>query len=234
MNYVFDGFTSALKMLVTLDREILTIILVSLKVCTASTLFATLWGVPLGFGVANKDFWGKQAVITVLNTLTAMPTVVVGLLMYALISRQGPVGSLGLLYTPWAMVMGQTILIIPIIAALSLSAVQSVDKRVKKTALTLGANRWQIAWMIFSEGKYALLAAIITGFGRVFAEVGISMMVGGNIRGYTRNITTAIALETSKGEFALGLALGIVLLIVAFSINVLFHYFQQSSSLPHH
>ena len=220
-------------MLATLNREMLVIILVSLKVCTVSTLFAALWGIPLGFGVATRNFWGKQAVITMLNTLMAMPTVVVGLLVYAAISRRGPLGSLGLLYTPWAMVIGQTILIIPIIAALSLSAIQSVDVRVQKTALTLGASRWQTALVICSEGKYALFAAIITGFGRVFAEVGISMMIGGNIRGYTRNITTAIALETSKGEFSLGLALGIVLLTVAFTINGLLHYFQQSSSLPH-
>ncbi len=223
-------FSQAVEMLITLDRELLAIIFVSVKVSVLSTVLATLIGIPLGFGISITDFWGKRVTITILNTLMAVPTVVVGLFVYGLLSHQGPFGSLGLLYTPWAMVIGQTILIIPIIGALSLSAIQSVDRRVERTALTLGANRWQAAFMVFSQGKYALLAAIIAGFGRVFAEVGISMMLGGNIRGYTRNITTAIALETGQGEFALGLALGIVLLAIAFSINLVFHYFQRTSS----
>lgn len=227
MDYILAGLSDALKMIVSFDPEVIEIVLVSIKISTSSIILATLAGVPLGFYVAIRDFWGKRAVITVLNTLMALPTVLVGLLVYSLISRRGPLGTIGLLYTPWAMIIGQTILAFPIVAALSLSATQGIDKRVEKTALTLGANNLRTAFFILAEGKFALLSAIIAGFGRVFAEVGVSMMLGGNIRGFTRNITTAIAFETGKGEFALGIALGLILLTVAFSINILFHYFQK-------
>lgn len=230
MDYILEGLRNAFLMIASLDGEMLSIAFVSIKVSVASTIFATLLGVPFGFMVAIKEFWGKRGVITILNTLLALPTVIIGLFIYSLISRRGPLGAMGLLYTPWAMVIGQAILAFPIIAALSLSAITGVDRRVEKTALTLGANRLQTALHILSEGKFAVLAAIIAGFGRVFAEVGVSMMLGGNIRGFTRNITTAIALETGKGEFALGIALGIILLGVAFSINILFHYFQHHNN----
>jgi tungstate transport system permease protein len=229
MDYILEGLKAAVKLIITLDREMFSIAFVSLKVSTLSTLLATLLGIPFGFTIAIKDFWGKRGVITMLNTLMALPTVVIGLLVYSFISRRGPLGAMGLLYTPGAMVMGQTILAFPIIAAFSLSATLGVDKRVEKTALTLGANGLQTALFILAEGRLAFLSAIIAGFGRVFAEVGVSMMLGGNIRGFTRNITTAIAFETGKGEFALGIALGIILLSVAFSINILFHHFQQQT-----
>jgi tungstate transport system permease protein len=227
LDYILAGLSEAVKKIVSLDPEVIRITSVSIKISTTSIILAALTGVPFGFYVAIRDFWGKRAVITVLNTLMALPTVVVGLLVYSLISRRGPLGTVGLLYTPWAMIIGQTILAFPIVAALSLSATQGIDKRVEKTALTLGANNLQTALFILMEGKFALLTAIIAGFGRVFAEVGVSMMLGGNIRGFTRNITTAIAFETGKGEFALGIALGMILLTVAFSINILFHYFQK-------
>ena len=227
MDYIIEGFSNAFKMIFSLDREMVGIVFISVRVSTISTVLATVAGVPLGFYLAIKDFWGKRGVVTILNTLMALPTVVLGLFVYSFISRRGPLGSMGLLYTPWAMIIGQTILAFPIVAALSLTATQGVDKRVEKTALTLGANSMQTAFFILAEGKFALLSAIIAGFGRVFAEVGISMMLGGNIRGFTRNITTAIALETGKGEFALGIALGIILLTIAFSVNILFHYFQK-------
>lgn len=233
MYYLSESFKTAIKMIVSLDPEMMRITFVSLKVSTVAIFIATLVGVPVGFYIGIKEFFGKRAVVTILNTLMALPTVVVGLIVYSLISRRGLLGTLGLLYTPWAMVIGQTILAFPIISALSLSATQSIDKRVEKTALTLGANNLQTALIILNEGKFAILSAIIAGFGRVFAEVGASMMLGGNIKGYTRNITTAIAFETSKGEFALGIALGIILLIVAFSINILVHYFQQKIEWKH-
>jgi tungstate transport system permease protein len=214
-------------MIISFDREVIAIALVSLKTATASTILATLIGLPFGFYVAIKNFKGKQAVITILNTLMAFPTVVIGLLVYSFISQRGPLGSLGLLYTPYAMIIGQTILAFPIIAALSLSAIQGVDKRVEKTSLTLGANHLQTAFFILSEGKFAVFAAIIAGFSRVFSEVGISMMLGGNIKEYTRNITTTIMTETGKGEFVLGIALGIILLTIALIINILFQYFRN-------
>ncbi len=227
MDYLLEGFRNACTMIVSLDTEMIAATSVSLKVSSASTLLAAATGLPLGFLIATRQFWGKRAAVTTLNTLMALPTVIVGLMVYSLISRRGPLGDLGLLYTPWAMIIGQSILAFPIVAALSLSATETVDRRVEKTALTLGASNWQTAFIVLSEGKFAFFAAIIAGFGRVFAEVGVSMMLGGNIRGFTRNITTTIALETGKGEFALGIALGMILLAIAFTINVLFHYFQR-------
>lgn len=227
MDYIYTGFKNAFRLIVSFDREMISIVLVSLKVSSISITLATLTGIPFGLSIALREFCGKRIVITVLNTLMAIPTVLVGLLIYSLISRRGPLGTLGLLYTPWAMVIGQFILSFPIIAALSLSAIQSIDKRIQKTAFTLGAGNWQTSLIILSEGRFAVLAAVIAGFSRVFSEVGVSMMVGGNIRGLTRNITTAIAFETGKGEFALGIALGIILLTVAFIVNILFHYFQH-------
>ena len=223
MDYIFEGLKNALKMIVGLDRQVISIALISIKVSITSIILATLLGVPVGFYVGLKNFWGKTAVVIILNTLMALPTVLIGLLVYSFLSRQGPLGTLGLLYTPWAMVIGQSILAFPVVAGLSLSATQGVDKRVEKTALTLGANGRQTALAILAEGRFAIFAAIIAGFGRVFTEVGISMMVGGNIQGYTRNITTAIALETGKGEFGLGIALGIILLMVALPINILLY-----------
>jgi len=198
-----------------------------LRVSCTAIIFAIIIGVPLGFIIATRQFPGKRTVATILNTLMALPTVVVGLTVYAFISRRGPLGMFGLLYTQTAMVIGQIILATPIIAALTMSAIQGVDVKVRKTALTLGATATQAAWTVLSEAKFGLMAAIIAGFGRIIAEVGSAMMIGGNIKGSTRTITTAIALETSKGEFGLGIALGIILLIIAFGINILLHHFQK-------
>lgn len=227
MSYLIDGFREALRLMLNCDPEVLGISLVSIKIATASTLIASAVGVPLGFSIASREFHGKGLVITVFNTLLALPTVVVGLMVYSLLSRQGPLGSLNLLFTPLAMIIGQFVLAMPIITALSISAIQHVDRRARDTALTLGASESQAARVVLSEGRFALLAAIIAGFGRVFAEVGVSMMLGGNIRFYTRNIPTAIALETGRGEFALAIALGLILLTVAFGINILFQCLQR-------
>lgn len=226
MDYIFEGFINALRMLISLDREVLTITLVSLNVSTTAIFLATLLGIPIGFLVAVKNFRGKRLMVMTLNTIMSFPSVLVGLLVYSFVSRRGPLGGLGILYTPYAMIMGQALLAFPIIAALSLSATQGVDKRVEMTAMSLGASRIQTAFLILTEERFAIFAAIITGFSRIFSEVGVSMILGGNIRGYTRNITTAIAFETGKGEFALGIALGIIMLTIAFSINILLNYFQ--------
>ena len=222
MDYLAEGFREALYLIVNLNSEMLRIAFVSLKVSTTSTALAALVGIPLGFYIASNKFRCKRVVVTVLNTLLALPTVVVGLMVYSFLSRTGPLGSLNLLFTPTAMIIGQFILALPIVSALSITAVESVDRRVGETALSLGASDRQAAMTILREVKFALLAAVIAGFGRVFAEVGVSMMLGGNIRFYTRNITTAIALETGRGEFALGIALGIILLVVALVLNILF------------
>ena len=220
MGYIWEGIVHAFRLIVSLDREVLEVVAVSLKVSCASTLLACMVGVPLGLLIGLRTFRGRSAVITVLQTLMALPTVVVGLTVYSFLSRRGPLGLLGLLYTPYAIVLGEFILILPIVTALTVSAVQAVDPRVQRTARTLGANDVQAAFAVLREGRLGILASIMAGFGRVIAEVGCAMMLGGNIRGSTRTMTTAIALETSKGEFGFGLALGIVLIFLALSVNV--------------
>ncbi len=174
-------------------------------------------------------FKGKGTVITVFNTLMAFPTVVVGLMVYSLISNKGPFGTFDLLFTPSAMIIGQFILATPIIIALTISASQGVDPRIRKTAVSLGASGLQSAVAVALESRFAVIAAIAAGFGRVIGEVGASMMLGGNIRGVTRNIPTAIALETSKGEFSVGLALGFILLTVALFINFFIRFLQTKN-----
>jgi tungstate transport system permease protein len=157
--------------------------------------------------------------------------VVIGLVVYAFISRRGVLGMLGLLYTQKAMVIGQVILILPLIASLTIAAISRIDNRYRKTALTLGATRFQMARVIVSEARFGICAAIIAAFGRVIAEIGISMMLGGNAKGFTRTMTTAMALEYDKGEFVLAVALGITLLTIAFSLNLLFHFFQGRTGI---
>jgi tungstate transport system permease protein len=227
MNYILDGFREALRLILSLDREVFSAVFISLRVSCTAIVFAAVVGMPLGFYVAIKEFRAKRLVITILNTLMALPTVVVGLTVYSFLSRRGPLGSLNLLYTPNAMIVGQFILATPIIAALTVSAVKSTDESVAETALTLGASGRQAALMVLLEARFGLLAAVIAGFGRIIGEVGAAMMLGGNIRYFTRTISTAIALQTSMGEFAVGIALGIILLMVAFLINILFHYLQR-------
>ncbi len=230
MDFILEGFRQALNLIASLDQEVLGIAFLSLWISTAATIFASLIGVPLGFAIGATQFPGKHMTITFFNTLLSFPTVVVGLLVFAFISRQGPLGFLGILFSPTAMIIGQFILAIPIITALTIAAVHGVDRRVRLTALTLGANRMQTSITVLNEARFALMAAIIAGFGRIVGEVGAAIMLGGNIRHYTRTITTAIALETSKGEFGFAIALGIILMIVSFAVNILFRYFQQRGS----
>jgi tungstate transport system permease protein len=217
---------SAFLLLWGLDQELLNIIYVSLKVSSISTLIASLVGVPAGFFIGFGEFRGKRLLITVLNTLLALPTVVVGLFVYAFISRRGIFGPLDLLYTQKAIIIGQVILIIPIVTTFTISAISRIDERYRKTAMTLGANVLQTAWVIVREARFGIVAAVVAAFGRVIAEVGISMMLGGNAKGFTRTMTTAMALEYDKGEFVLGVALGIVLLAVSFGVNLCFNFMQ--------
>jgi tungstate transport system permease protein len=226
MQFLLDSFFSALLLLWSIDPELMEIVSVSLKVSSSSTLIASIVGVPAGFLIAFREFPGKRLLITILNTLLALPTVVVGLFVYAFISRRGILGVLDLLYTQKAMIIGQVILIIPIITVFTISAISRIDERYRKTAMTLGANALQTAWVIIREARFAIMAAVIAAFGRVIAEVGISMMLGGNAKGFTRTMTTAMALEYDKGEFVLGVALGIVLLTISFGLNIFFHYIQ--------
>jgi tungstate transport system permease protein len=215
-----DALASAVHLLVMRDPHVLAAAGVSLRVSLLATVLATLLGVPVGFAVAARTFRGRRTVDLGLKTLTAFPTVVVGLLTYTLLSRRGPLGALGLLYTQWAMVIGETILVTPLMAALSVAVVAGADPRIEETALTLGASRVRAAMTVLIEVRRGVLAAVVTGFGRLISELGVALMVGGNIADSTRTMTTAIALETSKGEFALGFALGLILLGVALAVNV--------------
>ncbi len=226
MDLLIDSLRSAMLLIFSLNPEMLSIVAVSLKVSGASTLIAGLVGLPLGFVIAFETFPGKRIVITILNTLLALPTVVIGLFVYSFISRRGILGMLDLLYTQKAMVIGQTILILPVITIFTIAAISRIDERYRKTAMTLGANLWQSAMVIIREARFGIVAAVIAAYGRVILEVGISMMLGGNAKGFTRTMTTAMALEYDKGQFTLAVALGIVLLSLSFGINMLFHFFQ--------
>ena len=226
MDLLVDSTKSAFLLLISFDPELWEIVWVSLRVSWYSTLFAAVFGVPAGFMIAYSDFPGKRFVLTVLNTLLALPTVVIGLLVYSFISRRGIFGPLELLYTQTAIIIGQVILITPLITSLTIAAISRIDTRYRKTALTLGATKLQMAIVIIKEARYGICAALIAAFGRVIAEVGISMMLGGNAKGFTRTMTTAMALEYDKGEFVLAVALGITLMTIAFVINMLFHFLQ--------
>ena len=227
MGYLGDSLLTAFELILGLDREVRIAVWTSLYTSSCAIVIAALFGVPAGLWLGLKRFHGRQLLVALLNTMMALPTVVVGLVLFGLFSRQGPLGPLGLLFTPLAMIAGQTVLAAPIVANLVLAAVTGADSRIINTALTLGASRLQAAIKLLSEVRFGVMAAVIAGFGRVIAEVGVAMMLGGNIRNSTRTMTTAIALETSKGEFAFGLALGIILLSVALVVNLFLNVLQQ-------
>ncbi|MDC7233028.1 MAG: ABC transporter permease [Spirochaetales bacterium] len=213
----------AVRLILSGDSELYAICLTSLKFSGTSILLASLAGIPLGFLLKLKDFPGRRFILVAVNSLMALPTVVVGLLVYSLLTRSGPLGSLGLLFTPAAVIIGQVVLVLPIVTSMVYGAVSDMDPRLPETLTTLGARKQHYYLMLIKEMKGPVLAAVLAGFGRVIGEVGVSMMLGGNIRWYTRTITTTISLQTSKGEFELGLALGIILMLIAFSLNFLIH-----------
>lgn len=227
MGFLTATFKTAVALIISLDPEVFNAVFTSVSVAVWSTLLAALLGIPLGISIGIGTFPGRRLVITTLNTLMALPTVVVGLIVYGFLSRQGPLGGFNLLFTPQAMVIGQTILATPIIANYSLGTVAGADPRIIPTAQTLGAGPAQCFMQLLVEVRFGIMAAVIAGFGRVIAEVGVAMMLGGNIRGYTRTMTTAIAMETSKGEFAFGLALGVILMTVALVVNLALNIVQQ-------
>jgi len=211
----------------SLDPEVYFVAWTSVYISFSATLIASCLGVPLGLVVAFRRFPGRRLLLQTLNTLMATPTVVIGLLLYGMFSRQGPLGGWGILYTPAAIVIGQTVLILPVIWNLSIAAAGNADDRLLATCRSLGASSMQQGMLFLSELRFALMAAVVAGFGRAIGEVGVAMMLGGNIAGFTRTMTTAIALETMKGEFEFALALGILLLSVAFIVNAVLHYFQE-------
>jgi tungstate transport system permease protein len=190
----------------------------SLRVSLAGTIVAALVGVPIGTWLGSSKFRGRRAIVVLTNTLMAMPTVLVGVLLYALLSNRGPLGMFGLLYTPTAIIIGEALLALPLLVALSRGAIENLDARARETAVTLGAGRARTLFVLAKEASPALMAAVLSAFGRIVSELGIALMVGGNIRGETRTLTTSMTLATARGDFDLAVALGGVLLVVAFSV----------------
>lgn len=201
------------------DAQLWGIIWVSLKTSMTGMLLASPVALLLGYLIGTRSFIGRRAVIWITQAALSLPTVLIGLLLYLTLSRQGPLGSLGWLFTQPGIIAGQVLIVLPLLIALTLAAVQSADPRLAETAIAHGASGWRLMCTVLYEVRFGVMAAVINGFGRVIAEVGCALMVGGNIAGQTRTITTAIALETSKGEFAQGVALGIVLITIALVIN---------------
>jgi len=227
MSFLSDSLGAALQLIAAADRDVTAAVWTSLYTAACSAALAAACGIPLGVGLALGSFPGRRLLTTLCNTLMALPTVVIGLVVYALLSRRGPFGELELLFTPTAMIVGQFLLALPIMITGTASAVRGADPRILPTLMTLGAGPGQRVRQLLQEVRGGLLAALVAAFGRAIAEVGVAMMLGGNIRGYTRTMTTAIALETSKGEFAFGLALGMILLTTALLVNLLLNLLQQ-------
>jgi tungstate transport system permease protein len=217
--HLIDAITSAFALLLSGDAGLWRIVWISLKTSVLGLLIATPFAVVGGYAIASHTFPGRRIVIWLAQVALSMPTVLIGLLLYLSLSRHGPAGELRWLFTQSGMVAGQVLIALPVLVAFTLASVQAADPRLAETAITLGASRWRVMLTLLHEVRFGVMAAIINGFGRVISEVGCAMMVGGNIEGETRTITTAIALETSKGEFAQGIALGMVLIAIALVIN---------------
>ena len=230
MNSLISGLTEAFSLILHLNPELFGIIFLYLKVSGIALIIATLFGLPTGAILGLSRFPGQSTSVSVMNTLMGLPPVVVGLFVYLLLSRKGPLGFMGLLYSPPAMILAQTILAFPIVASLCHSAIVNIDPIIRHAATTLGATPGQVTITIIREARYGIMSAVIAAFGRVMAEVGAILIVGGNIAGYTRVMTTTIALETDKGNFELALALGIILLSISFVINVLLHVIQKKGT----
>jgi tungstate transport system permease protein len=227
VNEILDGFIQAFWLIGTLDPEVIEITLRSLEISIAATTLAAIVCLPLGGFIHFHEFRGKRVLVNIIQTLYALPTVIAGLFLFLFISRAGPFGFLDILFTPAGMVLAQFILILPILIGLTISALSNIDREARLTVTSLGASGTQSVFTIMQEARFAILAAVLLGFGRAISEVGAAMMIGGNIRGATRVLTTAITLETSIGNFSLAIALGIILLGVAVIVNLILNVAQQ-------
>jgi tungstate transport system permease protein len=224
---IWDGLTKAIQLLISLDPQVMEIAGRSLMISGTACLLASLICIPLGSLIHFRRFRGKRALINIIQTLFFVPTVLVGLFLLVLLSRAGPLGFFGIFLEPPAMVIGQMILITPLLLGLTISALSGVNKEIVDTATSLGASGFQTVWLVLREARYAVLAAVLIGFGRAISEVGCALMVGGNIKGSTRVITTVISLEAGKGNLELAMALGIILLFLALIINIVLNRLQQ-------
>jgi tungstate transport system permease protein len=230
VDFITQGIVQAIVLLFTGDGETYSAIMATVKVSSLSIFSSLLIGIPCGFILGYFVFPGKSQLRAISDTLLALPTVVVGLFAYAFISHRGPLGNLDLLYSIPGIALAQTILVLPIVISLTAAAIESLDRRLKPTLIALGAHGRQIAVTSLLEARYAVLIAAATAYGRAISEVGVSMIIGGNIKWHTRTITTAITLETGKGEFSMGIALGIVLLTLAFLVNGTLVFLRKRSS----
>lgn len=216
----------ALELIATRDPQVVEITLRSIFISLSSAALAGIICIPLGGIIEFRQFWGKRALINLIQTFYSLPTVTVGLLVFLLISRSGPLGGLNLLFSPSGMIFGQAVLVCPIMIGLTITALDGVGPQIKDTAKSLGATEMQIIITVIKEARVAVMAAVLLGFGRALSEVGVAMMIGGNIRGYTRVLTTSIALETSMGNLELSMALGIILISISLAINLLLNRFR--------
>lgn len=230
MDFILNGLIKGFSLLTAGDAEVYSIVRLSLYVSVLATAISVAIGVPLGGLIAIKKFPAKKIVISLVNTGMGLPPVVVGLMAMLLLSRNGPLGFLGWLYTPAGMVLAQVVIATPVITGLSMSAMQSLDKKFYLQMLTLGASQWQALRVCLMEVKLSILAAVIAGFGSVISEVGAVMMVGGNIRNQTRVLTTATVMETHMGNFDTAIALGLILLGLTFLINMALTFIQQQKA----
>lgn len=227
MEEIWNGLVRALQLIFTFDPEVMQIAWLSIRVAISSTLIASIICVPIASLIHFNNFRGKRTLISVIQTFYSVPTVTVGLFVFVLFSNKGPLGGLDIMFTPTVMVIGQVFLISPILTGLTITGLRGVDKTIIDTARSLGASNWQTAVAIIKEARFAVMAAIILAFGRAISEVGLAIMVGGNIRGFTRVLTTAISLETSKGDIELSMALGIILIFIALVVNFVMNRIQQ-------
>jgi tungstate transport system permease protein len=231
LDLIIDGVLQAFQLLIQGDPEVLRITLLSLAVSLSATVISLAVGIPLGTVIGLTRFTGRRLVVSLINTGMGSPPVVVGLLVTIFLWRNGPLGLLHLLYTPQAMVIAQFIISLPIITGFTMATIQQIDPKLRLQILSLGASRWQLLWLLLRETRLPLLAAVMAGFGAVISEIGASVMVGGNITGQTRVLTTAIVMENSKGEFAVAIALSIILMILIFLVNLGLTTIQQRSKL---
>ena len=227
MNAVVEGFIQAVQSIVTLDPEVLDITARSLIISLIATLIGSLIAIPIGGFIHFREFGGKRGLVTIIQALYALPTVLAGLLVYLLLSRSGPFGYFGLLFTPTAIIIGQIVLIIPLMIGMTLIALSGVSRTKQDTVISLGATETQTVITIVKEARFAILGGVILGFGRAISEVGAAMMLGGNIRYYTRVLTTSIALETSMGNLSFSIALGIILLAIALVVTGILFLVQE-------
>ena len=227
MDLILEGIKKAFWLLITFDPEVMSITFLSLQVSGSATLISLFIGISVGTTVALSKFPGRRIVVSLINTGMGLPPVVVGLFVTIFLWRNGPLGFLGVLYTPGAMIIAQTVIATPIVMGITLAAIQQLPQKLRLQILALGATRIQMVWILIREARLPLLAAVMAGFGGVISEVGASIMVGGNIKGYSRVLTTATVMETSRGNFEIAIALGIILLLLAYFINLILTQIQQ-------